>query len=337
MSIIIAIILFLSLITIHEFGHFIVAKKCNIKVNEFSVGMGPHIWKKQKGETLYSIRALPLGGYCAMEGEDSESEDERSFDRAKPFHRFLVIIAGAGMNIIVAFISFFLYSLIMGNAVTTVDKVQIDSPAYKAGIKEGDKIISYDNKKVDFYLELSNLIAKTDKDEVNLDVFRHNEVLHLKVEPKYNENIKEQKIRYIGITPKIQHDVISSLKYSWDTSSYSFKLMADFLSRLFKGKVDKDEISGPIAVIDILSKAASSQMVSVLFILGLISISLAFFNLLPIPALDGGKAVLILIEMITKKRISKKLEERLTIIGFSLFILLLLYVSYNDIWRIINK
>lgn len=334
MSIVIAFIVFLVLVTIHEFGHFIMAKWAGIKVNEFAVGMGPAILKKQKGETLYSLRIFPLGGYCAMEGEDEDSTDERSFDNAKAYKRLIVIVAGAFMNIILAIIAFLIVNMSSGYTDLTIDKIEANSAAYHAGIQENDEIISYNGKKPLLFLEFRNMIMNSNNDTDIITVKRNNKILNLEVKPELtsiNDNGEEFKYKKIGIMPKVGHDFVGSFKQSINTCRYAFRSMFEFLGRAFKGNVKKNEVSGPVVIIKTIASAAKVGFSSVMFLLGLISINLAFFNLLPFPALDGGKAVFILFEMITGIKPNKKVEYIVNIVGFSLLILLFLFVTYNDI------
>lgn len=339
MSIIVAFLVFLVLVTIHEFGHFIMAKWAGIKVNEFAVGMGPAILKKQKGETLYSLRIFPLGGYCAMEGEDEDSSDERSFDNARAYKRLIVILAGAFMNIILAIVAFLIVNMHSGYTGLKIDKIEPNSAAYVAGIQENDEIISYNGKKPLLFLELRNMIMNSSNESDIIRVKRNNELIDLEVTPELStidNNGEELEYKKLGVMPKIGYDFAGSIRESVNTCRYAFRSMFEFLGRAFKGNVKKNEVSGPVVIIKTISNAAKVGFSSVMFLLGLISINLAFFNLLPFPALDGGKAVFILFEMITGIKPNKKVEYIVNIVGFSLLILLFLFVTYNDIRGLIR-
>lgn len=339
MSIIVAFLVFLTLVTIHEFGHFIMAKWAGIKVNEFAVGMGPAILKKQKGETLYSLRIFPLGGYCAMEGEDEDSADERSFDNAKAYKRLVVILAGAFMNMLLAVVAFLIVNMQSGFTDLSIDKIEANSPAYIAGIQENDEIISYNGKKPLLFLELRNMIINSKNESDTLTLKRDGKLIKLEIKPELatiEDNGKTIEYKKIGIMPKVRYDFFGAFKESINTCRYAFRSMFDFLGRAFKGNVKKNEVSGPVVIIKTIASAAKVGFSSVMFLLGLISINLAFFNLLPFPALDGGKAVFILFEMITGIKPNKKVEYILNIVGFSLLILLFLFVTYNDIKGLIR-
>ncbi|AVM66501.1 MAG: M50 family metallopeptidase [Fenollaria massiliensis] len=339
MSIIVAFLVFLTLVTIHEFGHFIMAKWAGIKVNEFAVGMGPAILKKQKGETLYSLRIFPLGGYCAMEGEDEDSADERSFDNAKAYKRLVVILAGAFMNMLLAVVAFLIVNMQSGFTDLSIDKIEANSPAYIAGIQENDEIISYNGKKPLLFLELRNMIINSKNESDTLTLKRDGKLINVEIKPELatiEDNGKTIEYKKIGIMPKVRYDFFGAFKESINTCRYAFRSMFDFLGRAFKGNVKKNEVSGPVVIIKTIASAAKVGFSSVMFLLGLISINLAFFNLLPFPALDGGKAVFILFEMITGIKPNKKVEYIVNIVGFSLLILLFLFVTYNDIKGLIR-
>lgn len=339
MSIIVAFLVFLTLVTIHEFGHFIMAKWAGIKVNEFAVGMGPAILKKQKGETLYSLRIFPLGGYCAMEGEDEDSADERSFDNAKAYKRLVVILAGAFMNMLLAVVAFLIVNMQSGFTDLSIDKIEANSPAYIAGIQENDEIISYNGKKPLLFLELRNMIINSKNESDTLTLKRDGKLINVEIKPELatiEDNGKTIEYKKIGIMPKVRYDFFGAFKESINTCRYAFRSMFDFLGRAFKGNVKKNEVSGPVVIIKTIASAAKVGFSSVMFLLGLISINLAFFNLLPFPALDGGKAVFILFEMITGIKPNKKVEYIVNIVGFSLLILLFLFVTYNDIRGLIR-
>ena len=339
MSIIVAFLVFLTLVTIHEFGHFIMAKWAGIKVNEFAVGMGPAILKKQKGETLYSLRIFPLGGYCAMEGEDEDSADERSFDNAKAYKRLVVILAGAFMNMLLAVVAFLIVNMQSGFTDLSIDKIEANSPAYIAGIQENDEIISYNGKKPLLFLELRNMIINSKNNSDTITLKRDGKIINLEIKPELatiEDKGKTIQYKKIGIMPKVRYDFFGAFKESINTCRYAFRSMFDFLGRAFKGNVKKNEVSGPVVIIKTIASAAKVGFSSVMFLLGLISINLAFFNLLPFPALDGGKAVFILFEMITVIKPNKKVEYIVNIVGFSLLILLFLFVTYNDIKGLIR-
>lgn len=333
-KILIAIFMFLFLILIHEFGHFIVAKLSGIKVNEFAIGMGPAIFTKQKGETLYSLRAIPMGGYCAMEGEDDESNDPRSYDRARPINKFLTILAGPVMNLLLASIIFFIVGLNTGITTTSIGNFTDNSPAKEAGMEIGDEVREVNHTKIDNFPEISQIVNEYYKDKdisepIEVKVYREsfNEELAFDVKPqKENGNV------YFGVESKLRKaSFFEAIKLGFIETGKNIALIFIILGRLFTGEIAVSALSGPVGVVKELGNQAQNGLMSLLYFLGYISVNLGVFNLLPIPALDGSKLVSSIYEMITGKRVNKKLEEKVTIVGFVLLIGLIILISIKDI------
>ncbi len=332
MRILLAVVLFLLLIVFHEFGHFIVAKKSGIKVNEFAVGMGPLIYSKEKGETTYSFRLVPIGGYCAMEGEDDESNDPRSFDNAPAFKRFLTILAGPVANLIIAVLVFTIVGGISGVVTTEVSDFIEDSPAKIAGIEKGDDILKINDEEISDFTEISKVVSDFYKDknfekEINVEVKRDGDVLDFEFKPKVEaENV------YIGIIPaRRTPGFFEAIGLGFKETGRNIKMIFTILGRLFTGKLALGALSGPVGVLKELGNQAQNGLANLLYFLAYISVNLAVFNLLPIPALDGSKLLTSAIEMITGKKINKKLEEKITMIGFFILLGLILVVSIKDI------
>ncbi len=332
MRILLAVVLFLLLIVFHEFGHFIVAKKSGIKVNEFAVGMGPLIYSKEKGETKYSFRLVPIGGYCAMEGEEDESNDPRSFDNAPAFKRFLTILAGPVANLIIAVLVFTIVGGISGVVTTEVSDFIEDSPAKIAGIEKGDEISKLNGKEISDFTEISKVVNDFYKDkdfekEINVEVKRDGKDLDFNFKPKVEaENV------YIGIIPaRRTPGFFEAIALGFKETGRNIKMIFTILGRLFTGKLALGALSGPVGVLKELGNQAQSGLANLLYFLAYISVNLAVFNLLPIPALDGSKLLTSAIEMITGKKINKKLEERITMVGFFILLGLILVVSIKDI------
>lgn len=332
MRILLAVVLFLLLIVFHEFGHFIVAKKSGIKVNEFAVGMGPLIYSKEKGETKYSFRLVPIGGYCAMEGEEDESNDPRSFDNAPAFKRFLTILAGPVANLIIAVLVFTIVGGISGVVTTKVSDFIEDSPAKIAGIEKGDEISKLNGKEISDFTEISKVVNDFYKDkdfekEINVEVKRDGKDLDFNFKPKVEaENV------YIGIIPaRRTPGFFEAIALGFKETGRNIKMIFTILGRLFTGKLALGALSGPVGVLKELGNQAQSGLANLLYFLAYISVNLAVFNLLPIPALDGSKLLTSAIEMITGKKINKKLEERITMVGFLILLGLILVVSIKDI------
>lgn len=332
MRILLAVVLFLLLIVFHEFGHFIVAKKSGIKVNEFAVGMGPLIYSKEKGETTYSFRAIPIGGYCAMEGEDDESSDPRSFDNAPASKRFLTILAGPVANLIIAVLVFTIVGVIGGVVTTTVDDFIEDSPAQAAGIEKGDEILKINGQEISDFTDISKVVNDFYKDkdfdkEITVLAKRNGKDLDFAFKPKV-----EGENTYIGIIPaRRTPGFFEAIGLGFKETGRNVKMIFTILGRLFTGKLAFGSLSGPVGVLKELGNQAQNGLASLLYFLAYISVNLAVFNLLPIPALDGSKLLTSGIEIITGKKINKKLEEKITMVGFFILLGLILVVSIKDI------
>lgn len=335
-SIILAIIMFLFLILIHEFGHFIIAKKSGIKVNEFAVGMGPKIYSKQKGETLYSLNLLPIGGYCAMEGEEEDSNDPRSFNNSKPHKRFFTVLAGPMTNFIFAAIIFMIVIANIGTSSNKVGGFLDNSKAYQAGIKEDDRIIKINDKKIkkfeDISLYLNEYYKKNDKkNKVSVVVERNNKEKTFEINPEF-----KNKRPVLGILFKLEKvGLIKSIGLGFVEVWKNIKGIIGIFGALFSGQIGFSALSGPVGVVKELGNQANKGIFNLLYFLAYISVNLGFFNLLPIPALDGSKILTSLYEMITKKEVNKKIEQKATIIGFIFLLGLILIVTIKDVLGLI--
>ncbi len=323
-----AIFVFLMVILVHEFGHFAVAKMVGIKVNEFSIGMGPKLIQKKKGETEYTLRALPIGGYVKMEGEDEASEDPRGFNKVSPLSRIAVVAAGAIMNFISAIIVFTIVSYGLGMPINIIENTIPSSPAEKSGLLSNDTIISINGIKSDTWESISKIISKSDPNqEMELKVKRDGQDKKIVLKPTVDEEGKT----IIGIVPKYKKSITLAIKGGFQKTLMFLGLMFEFLGMIFKGKVGIKHLSGPIGVIHEVGVAAKLGIYNLLLILGFISVNLGFFNLLPIPALDGSRIVFLIIELIRGKPIDPEKEGFIHFVGFVLLISLMLLVTYKDI------
>ena len=330
-----SLLVFLLVVMLHEFGHFAVAKLSGIKVNEFSIGMGPKIYQKQKGETFYSLRALPVGGYVAMEGEEDNSHDPRAFNNVSIVKRMAVVLAGAFMNFVLAFIAFTLIFSIVGYGSSEIEKVISNSPADKAGIQSGDIIIKINENKVKDIYDINSIISKNQKEEMDFQINREGNILNLKIKPEYSE---ENQMYLIGITSKLDHSILKSISLGATRTLEMSKLILKSIKMMFSGSFKMEYLSGPVGVVQLIGSESSKGFLNFLQILGLISVNLGVFNLLPIPALDGGKFLFLLIEALRGKPIDEKIEQGLSLIGISLLFSLMIYVTiFNDIGRLFNK
>lgn len=318
-------------ILFHEFGHFITAKMVGIRVHEFSIGMGPRLFHRKKGETEYSIRALPIGGYVRMEGEDESSDDPRSFGEKSIVARILVVSAGAIMNFILAIIVFTIVSYGTGMPTITIDEVIPDSPAYEEGFKSGDKIVSINNKETKSWDSVVNEISIGEsKKDMEVIVLRGSQRKSFVLKPKFD---KETDRYIIGIVPKLKKSFKSAVKGGFQKTVTILGLMFQFLKMLLTGQVKRGDLSGPIGVIHTVGEAAKYGFLNVLYIAGFISVNLGFFNLLPLPALDGSRIFFMLLELLRGKPMDPEREGFIHLVGFVLLIVLMVFVTYSDIVR----
>lgn len=330
MTIIYALLIICVLIFFHELGHFMAAKACGVKVNEFAIGMGPKVLKKQKGETLYSVRAFPLGGFCAMEGEDEDSQDERAFNRKSVWKKAIIIVAGAAMNLIIAIILMIAVNYMNGVPTTTISQVEENSPAYTAGIQKGDKIISINDKKINSWDDVQAVKNAVNTRELNIKVQRKDTELNIKTTLKENDRNK-----IIGIVPVSEKNIVKAIANGPSATWNMAKLMYSGLYSLITGKVSAKELSGPVGIVYLINKGISRGFATVLYLTSLISLNLAIINMLPLPALDGGRLLMVIIRRLTGKAISSKVEGVIHAVGLGLLLLLTIYVTWNDIVRFI--
>lgn len=404
------IILLGFLIFIHELGHFTVAKLCKVKVNEFAIGFGPTIWKKQGKETKYALRLFPLGGFVSMEGEEERSEDSRSFSKASIPKRIAIVVAGATVNIIFAVVIYFIISATSGTYISNEINSTINGYAAQSiDLKNGDKIVQIDNKKINNKADLDKILKKSKGEDLNIKIERENNTLDFTIKPtevktkvtgiyldenckiaavekgsssekqgiKSNDKLikinnkeingdRNKALELIGekgvntmlvtverkgkeINIELTPDYVSSyylgvnLKQAPDTfinrcigakiqtKEFVFSIV-DNLKKLFTGNVGIDQMMGPVGISEVVAKTNGFQ--EFISMMALISLSLGVTNLLPIPALDGGKILILIIEAIRRKPMKQETEINIQLLGFSILIALSLYVTYNDILRI---
>lgn len=404
------IVLLGVLITIHELGHFLVAKLCKVRVNEFAIGFGPAIWKKQGKETKYTLRLIPLGGYNSLEGEEEASEKEDSFSKASIPKRMAIVLAGAMVNIIFAIMIYFSIAAIAGTYISSeIEEVLDGYAAQMAGLQQGDKIIEGNGKAIKSKRDLNEVIEKSEGKEVIAKIERNGEVIEQKITPseikskvtglyldekckivavqkgspaekqgieandklikvngveiKEDTNIAMQEIGKKGVnamtltvkrskeeitielTPEYETSYILgvNLKPAEDTfinrcinggmQTQEFLLsIVENLKQLFTGHVGVDQMMGPVGISEVVAKTDGIR--EFFEMMALISLSLGVTNLLPIPALDGGKILILLIEAIRRKPMKQQTEVNIQLMGFALLIALSLYVTYHDFLRI---
>lgn len=321
------------LIGIHETGHFLVAKKCKVRVNEFAIGFGPTIWKKQGKETKYVLRLIPLGGYVSMEGESERSEKEGSFTQASIPKRIAIVLAGAMVNIIFAIIVYFILASTVTNMSTIVDKTISNYGAESSGIESGDKIIKVAGKKVKTALDITEIMADSNGEEIIVTIERNGEEKNISIIPT---EVKDDSTSsyYLGVQFKIaESNLKNNIYYATLNTGKFMTSVLDSLKQLFTGKVSTDQLMGPVGISEVVSK--TSGLKEFIYMLALISMSLGVTNLIPFPPLDGGKILLLIIEGIRKKPIKEEVEMQIQLAGFAILIILSIYVTYHDVLRIL--
>ena len=341
MTLIYFILVLTITVMVHEFGHFICAKKNGVYVYEFSIGMGPKLISKKKGETDYSIRLLPIGGFVSMAGEDMESEDDVPKDRQlcnkSMFVRFITMAAGVTFNILLALIILFIIGLINGNPKndTTISNIVDAYPIYETNVKVGDKITKIDNVKVTSYEDIA--LELTVKNGQNIDMtVEHSDgnIETVKVKPMNKKNGYSYGFSLDNTKEK---GIISAVKYSFTKTKNLIKQMYKILYYLITGRLSFDNLSGPIGIFTIVGDAAHSGFINVIYLIAYLCINVAVINILPFPAFDGGRILFLIIEKIKGSKVDSKFENTIHTVGFVLLMILMLYVSYNDIVRIFFK
>ncbi|KHO62512.1 zinc metalloprotease [Thermoanaerobacter sp. YS13] len=331
MTILISIIVLSVLVMFHEFGHFIVAKLSGARVNEFSIGFGPRLFKKKYGETEYSFRALLFGGYVALEGEDEKSNDPRAIVN-KPWPvRLAVFAAGPLMNILLAFLLLFIVFFNIGSPIPQVKSVMEGYPAEKAGILPRDKIVMVNNTKINTWEELEKAISSNGERVLTIEIQRGNRILQKQVKPIFDKNASKV---MIGIVPDYERSISLAFKTAINQTIYFSKLIILFFVMLVTGKVSVNDIMGPVGIVQAVGTVAKTGVINLLAFSALISVNLGIFNLLPLPALDGGRILFVLAEAVRGKALPPEKEGYIHYLGFLLLIALLIFITYRDILRI---
>lgn len=335
MTIIVAILAFGLIVFIHELGHFLFAKRAGVRIHEFAIGMGPKIYGFKKGETVYSIRLLPLGGYVAMEGEDGESHDPRAFGNKTILQRASILFAGPFFNIVLAAIILVPVFMFIGSPSTTLREVIDNSPAQVAGLKAGDTIKSINGEEIKSWNELSQSINSSKGKELKVTIDRDGTTKQINVKPEAKEGSY-----VIGIYPKNEKNILGAFTNAIKTTISMTVQMVTFLVQLVTGTLPggvEGAVTGPVGVISIVADATKAGFVNVLYLASVISLNLGVLNLLPIPALDGGRLFFLAIEFIRGgKKIDPNKEGMINMIGFAALMLFMLFITYKDIVRLIG-
>lgn len=327
-----AIVVFLILIFVHEFGHFIAAKSVGITVHEFALGMGPAIFKKQYKETEYSIRILPIGGYCKMEGEDESSDDAGAFSNKSAIARLFVLVSGAFMNLLLGLIVFIVIMFMTQQVpIPVIDTIVPNSGAQIAGLQSGDRITKINNAKINSYSDLKFQLSRYNNGEILVSYIRDGANNTISLVP-----IKSEDGSFIiGLKPQVETLTFTTrLQNAYYQTAYWSKVVLISLGDLITGKINLNQMSGPAGIVSAIGSAAKQGVLDLLYLVAMITINLGVFNLLPIPALDGGRVFFIIIELIRRKKIPAEKEGVVHLVGFALLILLMIVATSNDIGRI---
>lgn len=347
MSIVIAILVFGLIIAIHELGHFLVAKHCDVRINQFAIGMGPAIFKKQRGETLYAIRLFPIGGFVSMEGEDEDSNDSRALNKKKVSQRIAITVAGAVMNLILGFIVVLIITSTGKEIVSTeISHFSENSVSSKTGLQLNDKIVKVNGMSIFTDTDLAFKLQNDEDGIYNMQVIRDGKKINLSnvqllrtVDEKgngvihYDFNVKEIKKNPVNVVTHSVAKTASIGRVIWIT-----------LGDLVTGKYKLNDLSGPVGIVDAIGTTIDqnnainfAEMIqNLLMLVAFITINVGIFNLLPLPALDGGRIMFLIIEGIRKKPVKPEHEGMVHFVGLALLMLLMVAVSFNDIMKMIK-
>ena len=351
MSIIFAILIFSFLIFIHEFGHFITAKLSGVQVNEFAVFMGPAIWKKQKGETLYSIRCIPIGGYCAMEGEDQDTDNPRSFQKAAWWKRLIILVAGSAMNLIAGFLIVVLVNSFAMMPVPQIDSLRTGSSlTQEGGLQAGDMILQMNDYTIEYTSDFDKILAENEGvKEFDVLVVRDGKELLLQdvtfERREFQKDSEGEAGLFYGLTWKTRRLSFGEvITHSWLDCVSFVEMVWMSLGMLLSGEASVGDLTGPVGIVGMMSDMANasasvwSAVLNMLYFGGFIAINLGVMNMLPVPALDGGRVLALLVTTaivkITKKPVNPKIEGYIHAGGMILLLGFMAVIMFKDIFTI---
>ena len=344
-TLVLLIVILGIIISVHEFGHFIAAKKSGVHVDEFSLGMGPLLYsfKPKKSETTYSLRLLPIGGYVAMAekyDKDSKVKKDKVLENKSYWQQFWVMVNGVVFNFLLAVLLCFILGLFRGRPMENaiVHDLSDGYPAIETDIEVGDEIIKVNGVDIethyDFTIEVN---AKEPKEEYVLTVKKQDgSIIDVTMQPKV-EDLDGTEYRRFGIVFSTTYEkgFLNALIYAFEGTWDCVVKIWDTLVMLFCGDISMDNLSGPVGMYSVIDSVKTQGILNVIYILAYLCVNVGVLNLLPIPVFDGGRILIITIEAITKKKTSQKLEEALNMIGFGLMLLLMIIVTFNDIIRLV--
>ena len=345
MTIIYFIIILGVIVFIHELGHFIFAKKSGIYVYEFSIGMGPRIfkWNRKNDETDYCIRLFPIGGFVQMAGE--EIEDDKSIPKDKKFgvktfgQKFMTVFAGIMMNFILAIVLLFIVGLVNGapQNMPIVGSIEEGYPASTSGLQKGDRILSVNGKSANTTDKLTLQLQAHAGETITVEVDRNGETKTVELEPKLVKEDGKETYKYgFQVTDEVEYGVIASIKYAFEKTFSLIYQMIFVIFYLVTGQLSVSSLAGPVGIYSVVGDAASAGFINLVYLTAFISINVGFINFLPIPAFDGGRILFLIIEKIKGRPVDPKLENTIHAVGFFLLMALMILITYNDIIRLIG-
>lgn len=339
-----ALLFFGVIIMIHECGHFACAKLFKVKVNEFSLGMGPALFKRKKGDTLYAVRLFPIGGYVAMEGEDDASEDDRAFNKKPVWQKMIIVVAGALMNLILGFILMVLLLTTSTDLIgtNTIKEFYPDAVSSQYGLQAGDRFVEIDGHHVWSELDLSFLMSRSQDGVFDFVVERNGEKVtlndvHFATEQQNGITLIQYDFIIIGEQPGF----LNIVKNAFTQSASIVRMVWLSVFDLVTGRYGMSELAGPVGTVDIIADVtaqavSSGSLTNLLTIMAFITINVGVANLLPLPALDGGRFLFLAVEAVRRKPVNPKYEGYVHAAGLVLLLLLMVVVTYNDIARIVH-
>lgn len=339
-----ALLFFGVIIMIHECGHFACAKLFKVKVNEFSLGMGPALFKRKKGDTLYAVRLFPIGGYVAMEGEDDASEDDRAFNKKPVWQKMIIVVAGALMNLILGSILMVLLLTTSTDLIgtNTIKEFYPDAVSSQYGLQAGDRFVEIDGHHVWSELDLSFLMSRSQDGVFDFVVERNGEKVtlndvHFATEQQNGITLIQYDFIIIGEQPGF----LNIVKNAFTQSASIVRMVWLSVFDLVTGRYGMSELAGPVGTVDIIADVtaqavSSGSLTNLLTIMAFITINVGVANLLPLPALDGGRFLFLAIEAVRRKPVNPKYEGYVHAAGLVLLLLLMVVVTYNDIARIVH-
>ena len=347
-----AILIFGVLIAVHELGHFVAAKLCGVKVNEFSIGMGPLLWHRKRGETEYSLRALPIGGFCAMEGEDEDTGDSRSFVRQGFWKKFIILAAGSLMNFVAGVVIILI--LYAGATGFYTDKLVGFAPEFalqgKDGLMEGDIFYKIDGYRTYLRGDASLFLSYHKGDTIDLEVIRDGEKVVLKDFPMARQTYSSTDGTpytgfgiYVGV--ELQEATLGAkLKYTWNTAMDFVQLVVFSLKQLFTGGASMEDLSGPVGIVTTITEVGSEAETTrdawtqIFYFAALLAVNLSVMNMLPIPALDGGRIFFLAVDavslLIFKRKVPEKYQAAVNTAGFVVLMGFMLLVTFHDVFKL---